>query len=48
LFKIAVKFGISGDSTVLKWEDIYYEQEESLMQENGRRKKIMSQDMPKK
>ena len=49
LFQTAVKFGIPADSTVGKWERIYYEEgPPGLLKNNRGRKSKMSSNKPRK
>ena len=49
LFQTAVKFGIPNDTTVGKWERIYYEEgPQGLYQDHRGRKSKMSSDKPKR
>lgn len=49
LFQTAVKFGIPTDTTVGKWERIYYEEgPQGLYQDNRGRKSKMNSDKPTK
>lgn len=49
LFQTAVKFGIPTESTVSKWERIYYEEgPQGLYEDHRGRKSQMSSDKPKK
>ena len=49
LFQAATKFGIPNDTTVGKWERIYYEEgPQGLYKDNRGRKSKMSSDKPRK
>jgi transposase len=49
IFETATLFGIPSDTTVGKWERIYYEEgPQALSQDNRGRKKNMTSDKPKK
>ena len=49
LFQTAVKFGVPNDTTVGKWERIYYEEgPQGLYRDNRGRKSKMSSDKPRK
>ena len=49
LFNTAVKFGIPSDTTVGKWERIYYEEgPQGLYRDNRGRKSMMNSDKPRK
>ena len=49
LFQAAAKFGVPNDTTVGKWERIYYEEgPQGLYRDNRGRKSIMSSDKPRK
>ena len=49
LFQTAVKFGIPTDTTVGKWERIYYEEgPQGLYRDNRGRKSKMSSNKPRK